>query len=166
MNTDSLSPSHRALAINSERLWDSLMTLAEIGATDKGGVCRLALTDLDRQGRELFVRWTRDAGCSVRVARTGLEALRILGDSVFDCILMDIHLPGLDGMETTHVIRNAPEFRNHAGTPIIAVTANSMAGDQERFLACGMDAYVAKPMDLSVLATAIDTTVRNRGRRR
>lgn len=71
MTTDTLTPTTTALAINGQRLWDSLMTLAQIGATDKGGVCRLALTDLDRQGRELFVRWTRDAGCSVRVDAIG-----------------------------------------------------------------------------------------------
>ena len=71
MTTDTLTPITTALAINGQRLWDSLMTLAQIGATDKGGVCRLALTDLDRQGRELFVRWTRDAGCSVRVDAIG-----------------------------------------------------------------------------------------------
>ena len=56
MTTATLNPSTASLSINGDRLWDSLMTLAQIGATDKGGVCRLALTDLDRQGRELFVR--------------------------------------------------------------------------------------------------------------
>jgi N-carbamoyl-L-amino-acid hydrolase len=60
-----------ALAIDRDRLWDSLMELARIGATDKGGVCRLALTDLDRQGRELFVRWAEAAGCTVRVDAVG-----------------------------------------------------------------------------------------------
>ena len=60
-----------ALAIDRDRLWDSLMALARIGATDKGGVCRLALTDLDRQGRELFVRWAEAAGCTVRVDAVG-----------------------------------------------------------------------------------------------
>jgi len=64
-------PALDRLTINGERLWDSLMTLARIGATEKGGVCRLALTDLDRQARELFVRWSREAGCAVRVDRIG-----------------------------------------------------------------------------------------------
>lgn len=57
--------------INANRLWHSLMDMAKIGATSKGGVCRLALTDLDRQGRDLFVAWCREAGCSVRVDRMG-----------------------------------------------------------------------------------------------
>ena len=64
-------PAVDRLAINGPRLWDSLMTLAQVGATEKGGVCRLALTDLDRQARELFVRWAREAGCGVRVDRIG-----------------------------------------------------------------------------------------------
>jgi N-carbamoyl-L-amino-acid hydrolase len=64
---DSLS----ALRVDGARLWASLMEMARIGATGKGGVCRLALTDLDRQARDLFVRWCREAGCSIRVDRMG-----------------------------------------------------------------------------------------------
>ena len=67
----STAPDVRDLRINGQRLWDSLMQLARVGATEKGGVCRLALTDLDRQGRELFVRWVREAGCQVRVDAIG-----------------------------------------------------------------------------------------------
>jgi beta-ureidopropionase / N-carbamoyl-L-amino-acid hydrolase len=59
------------LRINGERLWASLMEMAEIGATEKGGVCRLALTDLDRQARDLFVRWCEEAGCTVSVDAMG-----------------------------------------------------------------------------------------------
>jgi N-carbamoyl-L-amino-acid hydrolase len=62
---------HTELRIDGERLWQSLMELAQLGATAKGGVCRIALTDLDRQGRDLFVRWAREAGCVVRVDRIG-----------------------------------------------------------------------------------------------
>ncbi|KWE55867.1 Zn-dependent hydrolase [Burkholderia sp. MSMB2157WGS] len=57
--------------VDGERLWASLERMAQIGATPKGGVCRLALTDLDRESRDLFVQWARDAGCTVRVDRMG-----------------------------------------------------------------------------------------------
>ncbi|NNB43384.1 Zn-dependent hydrolase [Pseudomonas chlororaphis subsp. piscium] len=57
--------------VNRERLWQSLMDLAQLGATAKGGVCRLALTDLDRQARDLFVRWCEEAGCSVSIDGIG-----------------------------------------------------------------------------------------------
>ena len=60
-----------ALRINADRLWDSLMQLARIGATPRGGVCRLALTDLDRQGRDLVAGWARDLGMQVRVDPIG-----------------------------------------------------------------------------------------------
>jgi N-carbamoyl-L-amino-acid hydrolase len=59
------------LSVDGRRLWDSLMEMAQIGATPKGGVCRLALTDLDRQGRDLFVRWAREAGCTISVDQMG-----------------------------------------------------------------------------------------------
>ena len=56
------SASIDSLRINGERLWASLMELAKIGATPKGGVCRLTLTDLDKQGRDLVSRWATEAG--------------------------------------------------------------------------------------------------------
>lgn len=61
----------QVLRINGERLWKSVMDLAQIGATPKGGVCRLALTALDGQARDLVVRWFKDAGLSVRVDGVG-----------------------------------------------------------------------------------------------
>jgi N-carbamoyl-L-amino-acid hydrolase len=61
----------RPARVNSARLWDSLMEMARIGATTKGGVSRLALTEEDRQGRDLFVRWAREAGCSIRIDAMG-----------------------------------------------------------------------------------------------
>jgi N-carbamoyl-L-amino-acid hydrolase len=61
----------KALRIDGDRLWRSIMDLARIGATDKGGVRRLALTDLDRAGRDLVVGWCRDAGLAIRIDRVG-----------------------------------------------------------------------------------------------
>ncbi|AIO36227.1 Zn-dependent hydrolase [Burkholderia pseudomultivorans] len=61
----------RALRVDGARLWDSLMRLAQIGATSKGGVCRLALTERDREARDLFVAWAKAIGCSVRVDAIG-----------------------------------------------------------------------------------------------
>ncbi len=61
----------KPLRVNGARLWKSLMDLAQIGATPKGGVCRLALTELDGRARDLFVLWAREAGCSVRVDAIG-----------------------------------------------------------------------------------------------
>jgi N-carbamoyl-L-amino-acid hydrolase len=69
----------RNLTINGERLWQSLMEMARIGATEKGGVCRLALTDLDREGRALFIRWCEEAGCTVSVDAMGNIFARRLG---------------------------------------------------------------------------------------
>jgi N-carbamoyl-L-amino-acid hydrolase len=57
--------------VNEGRLWSSLMEMAKIGATPKGGVCRLTLTDEDRRARDLFVRWCREAGCTVTVDKMG-----------------------------------------------------------------------------------------------
>ncbi|MBA4217996.1 MAG: Zn-dependent hydrolase [Methylibium sp.] len=66
----------RQLRINGQRLWASLMELAQIGATDKGGVCRLALTELDKQGRDLVTRWAREAGMTVTIDQIGNGFMR------------------------------------------------------------------------------------------
>jgi N-carbamoyl-L-amino-acid hydrolase len=69
------------LRINGARLWQSLMELARIGATDKGGVKRLALTDLDRQGRDLVVQWAKDAGLAITVDQIGNVFMRREGSN-------------------------------------------------------------------------------------
>jgi N-carbamoyl-L-amino-acid hydrolase len=61
----------RNLSIDGDRLWNSIMEIAKIGATDKGGSRRLALTDLDREARDMFVAWCADAGCTVSIDRMG-----------------------------------------------------------------------------------------------
>ena len=61
----------RNIKVDGERLWASLMFFADTAATEKGGVCRLALTDVDKAARDLFVRWCEEAGCTVRIDRMG-----------------------------------------------------------------------------------------------
>lgn len=61
----------RNIQVNQDRLWDSLMEMAKIGATPKGGCARLALTDLDKEGRDLFIGWCKEAGCSISIDRMG-----------------------------------------------------------------------------------------------
>jgi len=68
-----------ALRVDGHRLWASLMDLAQIGATPRGGVCRLALTDLDRQGRDRVIQWAREAGMSVTVDKIGNVFMRRAG---------------------------------------------------------------------------------------
>jgi beta-ureidopropionase / N-carbamoyl-L-amino-acid hydrolase len=83
----------RNLTIDGARLWSSLMEMAKIGATPKGGVCRLALTDLDRTGRELFIEWCKAAGCSVSVDKVGnIFARRPGRDNSKPAIMTGSHL--------------------------------------------------------------------------
>jgi N-carbamoyl-L-amino-acid hydrolase len=85
--------SQTPLRINGERLWNSLMELAKLGATEKGGVCRIALTDLDRQGRDLFTRWAREAGCEVRVDQIGnIFARRAGRDNTLPPVVTGSHI--------------------------------------------------------------------------
>jgi len=82
-----------ALRINGTRLWQSLMDMAKLGATPRGGVCRVALTDVDRQGRDLFVHWAREAGCSIEVDQMGnIFARRPGADNALPPVLTGSHL--------------------------------------------------------------------------
>ncbi len=79
--------------IDGQRLWDSLMEMAQIGATPKGGCKRLTLTDLDREGRELFAGWCRKAGCEVSVDEMGnMFARRPGADPTLPPVMMGSHL--------------------------------------------------------------------------
>ena len=77
----SLQTAHNvdALRVDGDRLWQSLMELAKIGATPKGGVCRLTLTDLDKKGRDLVIRWAREAGMTVTIDKIGNGFMRRAG---------------------------------------------------------------------------------------
>jgi beta-ureidopropionase / N-carbamoyl-L-amino-acid hydrolase len=81
------------LRIDGKRLWSSLMEMAEIGATPKGGVNRLTLTDLDRRSRDLFARWCREAGCTIAVDRMGSMFARRKGaDDKLPPVMFGSHL--------------------------------------------------------------------------
>jgi N-carbamoyl-L-amino-acid hydrolase len=79
--------------VNGARLWQRLMTLAAIGATPRGGVCRLALSELDRQGREQFTAWARELGCTLRVDAIGnLYARRAGADDTLPAVATGSHI--------------------------------------------------------------------------
>ena len=81
------------LKIDGRRLWDSLMEMAKHGATAKGGVCRLALTDVDKAGRDLFIGWCKDAGCEISVDKMGnIFARRSGRNDSLPPVIMGSHL--------------------------------------------------------------------------
>ncbi|CAG9175598.1 Zn-dependent hydrolase [Cupriavidus respiraculi] len=91
--TTPATPASHDLRIDGTRLWDTLMQLATIGATPKGGVCRLALTELDRQGRDFFIAQARAAGCTVRVDAIGnIFARRAGRDDALPPVMTGSHI--------------------------------------------------------------------------
>jgi len=84
---------HSGLKINAERLWSRLMSMAQIGATAKGGCNRQALTDEDKAGRELFMQWCDEAGCEVRSDAVGnIFARRVGTDFDAKAVITGSHL--------------------------------------------------------------------------
>jgi CheY-like chemotaxis protein len=94
-------------------------------------------------------------GHEVEVANDGVETLAAMEREDYDLVLMDVHMPNLDGLEATAEIRRR-EASTGAHTPIIAMTASAMKGDRERFLAAGMDDYLSKPFEPAMLRAMLD----------
>jgi len=94
-------------------------------------------------------------GCRVDVAATGKEALDMLTSFPYDMIVMDCQMPQMDGYEATHEIRRL-EKDSGSHVPIVAMTANAMAGDREKCLLAGMDDYIAKPVQKESLYEIIE----------
>ncbi len=96
-------------------------------------------------------------GYRVQSAISGSDALKMVEEEKPDLILMDIQLPGLDGLTITGMIKERPGFEN---LPIIALTAHAMRGDEEKAKEAGCDGYISKPID----TRAVPKTVRIPGR--
>jgi len=117
--------------------------------------------------QKLAIRLLEKAGHKVLLAANGREALRILDEANplhLDLVLMDIQMPEMDGMETTAIIREGEKISGRH-LPIVAMTANAMAGDRERYLKGGMDGYISKPVSPLSLFAEIERCVDGKPRR-
>jgi two-component system, sensor histidine kinase len=88
----------------------------------------------------------------VQTATNGIEALKSMRRNTFDCVLMDVQMEVMDGLEATKNIRADVSRFFDPKIPIVAMTAYAMRGDRERFILAGMDDYIAKPFDRTNLA--------------
>ena len=114
---------------------------------------RVLLVDDVPQNRMLLALYCDELGLDHEAAENGLEAVEAASSGRFDLILMDILMPRLDGMAATVRIRDLPGAVSQ--TPIVAVTTAAAPGEVQRYLACGMNDVVAKPVERGRLAAAI-----------
>jgi two-component system, cell cycle response regulator DivK len=114
----------------------------------------------DNYENKLFVRRVIESmGHEMLEAETGLDSLALATDRMPDLILMDVNIPGMDGLETTARFKQNPRL---AHIPIVALTANAMKGDRERCLAAGCNGYMQKPVGVSDLRREITTYAQKR----
>lgn len=113
----------------------------------------ILLIEDTKEATAMVTDYLQMAGYQVLAARDALTGMDLAKRTRPDLILMDIHLPGMDGLEATRRLRADPEFRT---LPIIALTALAMPGDRERCLAAGATDYFTKPISLKKLAGMID----------
>jgi CheY-like chemotaxis protein len=97
-------------------------------------------------------------GHAVRVATDGRQALDLVDEAAFDVVLLDVHMPELDGFQVARAIRDR-ERATGGHLPVIALTARARPEDRERCLAAGMDDYLAKPVRPAELFAAIDRVI-------
>jgi len=93
----------------------------------------------------------------VRAAADARQARAELERALPDLVLMDMQLPGTDGLELVAELRSDARFR---ALPIVALTAHALRGDRERFLAGGCDGYIAKPIDVSTFTSQVEAVLR------
>lgn len=134
----------------SGRSWqlDSASRAPAQAVTDFALGAKILVVEDNPLNQEIIASLLETWGCEVDLAETGLEALDVLRDGFPQLVLMDIQLPGMDGVETTAKIR---QLRGGKELPVVAVTANALPGDREKYLASGMDDYIAKPIDPALL---------------
>ena len=105
----------------------------------------------DNQANQMFMKVIlKQLNLDCKTANNGKEAVEMYKNEKFDLILMDENMPIMNGIEATKQIRKI-EKTTHTHIPIIAVTANSLSGDKEKFLEAGFDAYLPKPVDIKLL---------------
>ena len=116
---------------------------------------RILLAEDNPANQKLATYILQERGHTVEVAGDGQQAIAMATQSRYDVILMDVQMPGMDGLETTAAIRagEAPEKR----TPIIAMTAYAMKSDRQRCLAAGMDGYLSKPIDANEMIAMVES---------
>ena len=114
---------------------------------------RILLADDHPTNQKLGLKVLERLGYRADVAGNGIEVLQALGQQAYDLILMDIEMPDMDGLEATAQIRKQ---WGTDGPGIIAMTANAMEGDRDRYLAAGMNGYVSKPIQVRELVQAME----------
>jgi PAS domain S-box-containing protein len=122
------------------------------------GALRVLLAEDNPVNQVVVTRLLEKCGHTVTLAADGGEAIAALdkaGSGGFDLVLMDVQMPGMEGLEATDAIRRK-EHTTGSHVPIIALTAHAMKGDRERCLAAGMDDYIAKPVREMALRSVID----------
>jgi signal transduction histidine kinase/DNA-binding response OmpR family regulator len=135
--------------------------LGELAAAGKrfAGLCVLVAED--HPVNELLMnQLLKRLGCTVRNARDGEQAVAQWAQGGVDLVLMDVQMPGTNGLQATQRIREQENQRGLARTPIVAVTANAMLGDRATCLAAGMDGYTPKPVSPQALMAAMDAALR------
>src|SRR5579859_1502919 len=113
---------------------------------------RILYIEDNYQNRRLVKRLLKRKGYELIEAEDGLQGIAIAAREKPDLILMDINLPGIDGMEATSRLKSSPDLSH---IPIIAVTAAAMRGDREKIMAAGCDDYLQKPIDNEQLIATV-----------
>lgn len=127
----------------------------EAGEPFRSGPARVLVAEDNPFNRHVFEEFLTSMGHRVTAVSDGSEALEALRAQPFDLVLMDVQMPGMDGVEVVGRLRKGLCGARAASLPVIALTAYSMAGDRERFIEAGMTDYLSKPVTLDRLGETV-----------
>lgn len=123
-------------------------------------ILKILLVEDQFINQKLMKNVLEKSGYEVTAASDGESALDLLSKNKFDIILMDIQMPELNGYEVAKKFREMEKISGER-TPILAMTANSLAGDREKSLDSGMDDYIAKPLNMTEINARIEALIKN-----
>lgn len=142
-----------SISTNNDSLEDAIDELENVSLEG----CHVLVVEDTKVNQLVIGENLKQAGCNLALASDGFEALEMMRNQDFEVVLMDVQLPGIDGLEIARRTRVREAKLDLPRIPIIALTAHAMNEDKDRCLAAGMDAYLSKPLRTNLLLNTISS---------
>ncbi len=157
-----LTPTKLIRALKSKQEDEAVEEKAEVGVAKTIFNAKALIAEDNAINQRLIQNILQSMGLTTDLANNGQEAYEKRMQNTYDIVFMDIQMPVMDGVEATHSILRYEKENEIPHTPIVALTANALKGDRERFLSEGLDEYVSKPIEMTELLYVLNKFLRDK----